>query len=665
MKSYIKYIGIVDKNNRVHSVEFTKGVNVITGKSSTGKSAMIEIFDYCMGSSEFNIPSGIITDKTDIYFVVLSVKEVFLVLGRREDSTKIFLKEESHLPNINTINKEYFEDKYFTRDFNVSLGHYFGLVINDVDEDKEVLQYTGQKKGRPSIRNIIPYLLQHQNLIANKHSLFYRFDQKEKREQTIDQFKIFAGFVTQEYYILKQNLAENERILKKFENEQKSIEQQKEFNAKRLDILLQEYEAISGNKLFKENSTLILSNVANYVDKLIAKDILIDENSDKSIQKLLSLQAELNILFAEKRKLIYKYKNINVSTEYVKQYKEEIKPESDKIEATFQSSKCPFCQEDSNNISDEANQLEEAINWLNSELQKTPYLLDSFESDKNNIKNKILEIDEKIKIIKAKINNLENITKALEANKSLSEQTLKTKLKIENLLESLIDKEVQDLEERIKNIKKDIKSYKKQLKDKFDVTKKIKESEDYINSEMKSIGSKFDFEKSYKPINLKFALDSFDLWHEKENGDKVYLRSMGSGANWLYSHLTLFLAIHKFFAHRKEASLIPSILFLDQPTQVYFPTSIKDNEVKFDAKKIEEKKDDKDSNLDEDMKAVTNIFNQFISYCKSTLKETGIEPQIIITDHADYLILDNNIKFDSLVNGRRWRKRGFIDVSNN
>jgi hypothetical protein len=659
MKSHIKHIGIVDKNNKVHSVEFTKGVNVITGKSSTGKSAMIEIFDYCMGSSEFNIPSGIITDKTDIYFVVLAVKDIFLVLGRREGGRKIFLKEESQLSNINTINKEYFEDGYFISGFNVSLGHYFGLVINDVDEDKNVLQYTGRKKGRPSIRNIIPYLLQHQNLIANKHSLFYRFDQKEKREQTIDQFKIFAGFVTQEYYILKQNLAESERALKRFNNEQKSIEQQAQFNAKKLDTLLQEYEAISGNKLFEESSEVILSNAANYIDKLIAKDILINENSDKSIQKLLSLRAKLNMLFAEKRNLVYKHKNIDESTKYAKQYKEELQSDSDTIEANFQSSKCPFCQENSNVIINEANQLEGAINWLNVELKKTPYLLDSFESDKNNIKNEILKIDREIKIIKAKIHNLENITKALESNKSLSEQTLKTKLKIENLLESLISIETKETEENIKNTKIDIKNFKKQLRDKFNVDKKIKEAESYINKEMKLIGNKFDFEESYKPINLKFALESFDLWHEKEKGDKVYLRSMGSGANWLYSHLTLFLAIHKFFAYRKEESLIPSILFLDQPTQVYFPTSIKDNEDKFSAKKIEDKKGDADSNLDDDIKAVTNIFNQLVLYCNDTLREIGIEPQIIITDHVDKLDLDG-VDFEDLVNGRRWRTRGFI-----
>lgn len=661
MKSYVKYIGVVDKKNKIHSVEFTTGVNIITGKSSTGKSAMIEIFDYCMGSSEFNIPSGVITDNADIYFVVLSVKDVFLVLARTEDSKKIFLKEEQELSSIESLDKGYFETKYFSSDFNVNLGHYFGLDINDVDEDKNTLQYTGQKKGRPSIRNTIPYLLQHQNLIANKHSLFYRFDQKEKREQTIDQFKIFAGFVTQEYYILKQNLADSERKLKKLEDEEKSIKNQKEFNAKKLNGLLQEYEIVSGNKLFEENSTIILSNPANYIDKLSNKNISVNDDSDESIKKLLSLQEEYNKLLAEKRKLVYRYRNIDSSTQYAKQYKEELLNNPAVIEASVHASTCPFCKEETKTIIDEANQLEEAINWLNIELKKSPYLLDSFESDKNNTKEKISEVDKELNKIKNEIEQLEKITKELTNNKSLNEQTLKVKLKIENLLESLVDKEDNSIEKNIKAVKKEISGYRKSLKDKFDVNKKLQEAEKFINNEMKKIGNSFDFEQSYKPINLKFSLESFDLWHEKENEDKVYLRSMGSGANWLYSHLTLFLSLHKFFASRDNASLVPQILFLDQPTQVYFPTTIKDNEEEFDAQKIEDKKGDKDSNLDEDIKAVTNIFNQFVSYCKNTLEETGIEPQIIITDHADNLELDG-IEFEDLVNGRRWRKdRGFIN----
>lgn len=661
MKSYVKYIGLIDKKDKIHSVQFTTGVNIITGKSSTGKSAIIEIFDYCMGSSEFNIPSGVITDNADIYFVILSIKEIFLVLARKENDKKIFLKEESNLPDIKVLNKEYFDNKFFisNSDFKVNLGHYFGLDINDIDEDKSVSQYIGQKKGRPSVRNIIPYLIQHQNLIANKHSLFYRFDENEKREQTIDQFKIFAGFVTQEYYILKQNLANSKKQLKKLELEEKAIKIQREFNSKKFDGLLQEYEAISGNKLFEEASNIILSNPANYIDKLIAKGISINENNDESVEKILSLEKEYNKLLSQKRELNYKYKNINSSIDYAKKYKEELSNNQAIAEASINVATCPFCTQETNIIANEANQLEEAIKWLNIELRKSPYLLDSFESDKNNIKEKILIIDEEIESIKNEIEQLNNITKALENNRSLNEQALKVKLKIENLLESLIDRKNDNIEEKIKAIKQEISEYEKLLEDKFDLGQQLEEAEKYINNKMKEIGNKLDFESSYKPINLKFSLINFDLWHEKENKDKVYLRSMGSGANWLYSHITLFLALHNFFCFLGNKSLVPPILFLDQPSQVYFPTSIKDENDEFNIDHIEEKKGT--NTKDEDLKAVTNLFNQLVSFCKTTLKETGIEPQIIITDHADKLELDNGVSFESLVNGRRWRTRGFIN----
>ena len=660
MKSYVKYIGLIDKKDKIHSVQFTAGVNIITGKSSTGKSAIIEIFDYCMGSSEFNIPSGVITDNADIYFVILSIKETFLVLARKENDKKIFLKEESNLPDIKMLNKEYFDNKFFisNSDFKVNLGHYFGLDINDIDEDKSVSQYTGQKKGRPSVRNIIPYLIQHQNLIANKHSLFYRFDENEKREQTIDQFKIFAGFVTQEYYILKQNLANSKKQLKKLEFEEKAIKIQREFNSKKFDGLLQEYEAISGNKLFEEASNIILSNPANYIDKLVAKDISINENNDESVEKILSLEKEYKKLLSQKRELNYKYKNINSSIDYAKKYKEELSNNQTIAQASINVATCPFCTQETNVIANEANQLEKAIEWLNIELRKSPYLLDSFESDKNNIEKEISDKDEKLKSIKNEIEQLKKITKALENNRSLNEQALKVKLKIENLLESLIDRENNNIEEKIKAIQQEISRYEKLLKDKFNLDKQLEEAEKYINYKMKEIGNKLDFESSYKPINLKFSLTNFDLWHEKENKDKVYLRSMGSGANWLYSHITLFLALHNFFCSLGNKSLIPPILFLDQPSQVYFPTSIKDENDEFNIDHIEEKKGT--DTKDEDLKAVTNLFNRLVSFCKITLEETGIEPQIIITDHADKLELDS-VDFEDLVNGRRWRTKGFIN----
>lgn len=658
MRSYVKYIGVIDIEENTHFVEFTSGVNIITGKSSTGKSAIIEIFDYCFGSSEFTIPSGIITKSAEIYFMVLAIKDTFLVIGRSPKNRKIFIKEETILPRIKSINLKYFEDKFFSNDFNVELGHYFGLDIKDVEEDNETLNYRGRKKGRPSIRNTVPFLLQHQNLVANKHSLFYRFDQKEKREQTIDQFKIFSGFVTQEYYILKQQLAEKEKELKKLNVHNENVLEQRKFNTAKIKELLDEYEIITGNKLFNDKEHLIAINPGTYLDKLDKVEIKTNYESDKSIIELKQQKQQYNQLYSKKRSVSAKLNDISLSIGYVNKYKEDLNKILEEGGADIHLSECPFCNSSHEKIFDEANQLDEAIIWLNKELHKSPYLLDSFESDEQEKTKELRLIDSEIGEVRKKISKLNEITEKLGINKGLEIQAQKVKLKIENLLESLLLKDYKYLERSIKSAKDEIKKLSNRLKDDFDVATKLKNAEKYINSTMKELGDSFEFEDSYKPINLKFSLDSFDLWHETDE-EKIYLRSMGSGANWLSSHITLFLSIQKYFASIVD-SKIPSILFLDQPSQVYFPTAIKDNDSKFNAKILKEK-EGKINDLDDDLNSVTNLFNQLVKFAADTLEETGIEPQIIVTDHADNLELSNNIEWESLVNGRRWRTRGFIN----
>ena len=49
----------------------------------------------------------------------------------------------------------------------------------------------------------------------------------------------------------------------------------------------------------------------------------------------------------------------------------------------------------------------------------------------------------------------------------------------------------------------------------------------------------------------------------------IPLREMGSGSNWLGAHLISLLGLHKFFASNGRP--VPGFLFLDQPSQVYFP----------------------------------------------------------------------------------------------
>jgi DNA repair ATPase RecN len=55
----IKSIHIYSHDGQRRDLQFNvDGLNVITGRSSTGKSALSEIIEYCMGRSTFNVPEG-------------------------------------------------------------------------------------------------------------------------------------------------------------------------------------------------------------------------------------------------------------------------------------------------------------------------------------------------------------------------------------------------------------------------------------------------------------------------------------------------------------------------------------------------------------------------------------------------------------------------------
>ncbi|SHO62009.1 DUF3732 domain-containing protein [Algoriphagus zhangzhouensis] len=666
MKSHIAKLGLFDKNGREHSIRLEEGVNIITGRSSTGKSSLIEIFDYCFASSEYTIPDGVITENASIYFTIISIKDAFLVLARDpERHTRAFFRYDLKFSSNLEINISYFEDDYFLRlgDFKSILGNFLGIDIVDTDEDLELKKQRNKSKGRPSIRNMTSYFLQHQNLIANKHSLFYRFDEKEKREQTIDQFKIFCGFVDQEYYIKKQQLNELFIELEKIKKQNNILDESKSHLSEKLQEYLEEYKIIVGKPLFNTFDLQIISNPKEYLDIIENYEIEADYESNEFIKRLNQLNFKKNEELANRREKIFRLNQINSTIEYARKYEntiDNIKPLED---VRMTNSECPFCHHKNGDLKNESNKLSEAINWLNTELLKTPLLIDSLKPEKRNITKEIEFIDSEISFLNRQIKEIHKINEELKRNKSLEEQGLKIILQIENILEEVIQINNKFLDQKVNNLEFKINSLELELKSKYNFKQKLEKAQKYINKHMNRLGSNLDFEKTYKPINLNFNIETFELYHQRKDKKKVYLRSMGSGANWLYSHICLFTSLLRYFCSLQNKCKIPSILFLDQPSQVYFPTILDTSTTEFNPE-ILKKLENKTEMIDEDLKAVTNLFDQLVDLCNSIQEESGFKPQIIITDHADNLHLKNG-DFEELVNGRRWRGKdsGLINFS--
>jgi hypothetical protein len=666
VETLIYEMGVIDKVGNKHPVYFKEGLNVVTGKSSTGKSALIEIFDYCFGSDEYTVPKGVITNSAAIYYLFIRVNEQNIVLGRRPSTNNkgFFCREENYSSDI--IQANYFDENLY-----IDIENYkkfitsFFLDIDDVDVSPSARSSRkfNSKAPTPSIRSFTSFMLQHQNLVANKHALFYRFDEKEKRDQVIEHTKIFLGLVNQEFFNLSQ---EKERLsfeLSKLNKEKESYQRISEKQQQRLEPVLTQLYAMMGFKNEPIKISRILSNPRDskaFLDKLIIPE-KITYDSNATIDLYNKLKKELNIKTSLLRKSQREASSLNKHMEEENRLIENSGKLhwSEKVQvATYI---CPFCHTTNDSLLKSAKTLQTAINKLSLNLDQLKPIKAKFESSLIKVKIEIDRLKNEILPINEQIKNLEISEKQISEKKSLYETILVVKARLFMLLEGISLGNNIELDNKIAELHKDVNNIDIKLR-KYDIEKGLNTASSIVNKYMKEIGSHFEFEESYKPINLKFSFETFDLYHLTEKREKIYLRSMGSGANWLYSHIALFLSLHRYFAELGNECSIPSILFLDQPTQVYFPNFKRDDSITFNDSKLEEinhrSKNERD--LDDDIKAVENLFSQLSSYCNNISNYNGFSPQIIVTDHADDLTLTNGVLFESLVNGNRWRSRGLI-----
>ncbi|MEZ8240981.1 DUF3732 domain-containing protein [Vibrio splendidus] len=666
MNTLIHEIGVIDKQGNKHPVNFKAGLNVVTGKSSTGKSALIEIFDYCFGSGENTIPKGVITTSAAIYYVALAVNEQDIVIARDPViASKAFFRRVEAL-NTKDIEHDYFNASYFRPldEFKKHLRGFF-LDIDDVDESlaARANRQFNQKAPTPSVRSFSSFMLQHQNLVANKHALFYRFDEKEKRDQAIEHTKIFLGLVDQKFFHLSQEKERFSAKIRRLERQKETNKRTSESYKQKVGPVLSQLYALMGFK----DEPLSLDKVLRHPQD--AKDqfdgIIVSEkinyNSDASTQRYNQLKLARNQKNAELRKLQRQASSINKHIQEEELFVDNVKQFSSPKHIQISASVCPFCHTEKDSLRQSAEKLQQAITKVSGNLAQARPMKAKFESSLVDVQRNIEVVSRSLTELNQQITEIEKTDKQLAEQKSLYESVVMQKAKLFALLDNLNMADDAELEKEIKEVRKQLKKINDDLKQ-YDVQKGLERASAKVNEYMVEIGRHFSFEASYKPINLHFSFETFDLYHLTQENEKIYLRSMGSGANWLYCHVTLFLALHKYFAELGDKCAIPSILFLDQPTQVYFPNFNRDNSNSFEEQKSkeEEQRTDKDRPVDEDVKAVENLFSQLSTYCNEVKTNYGFGPQIIVTDHADNLTLSNGVSFESLVNNNRWRMRGLI-----
>ncbi len=100
------------------------------------------------------------------------------------------------------------------------------------------------------------------------------------------------------------------------------------------------------------------------------------------------------------------------------------------------------------------------------------------------------------------------------------------------------------------------------------------EAEDILQSSLNRISQQVtrwceELRIEYGQFPLRLDLAKLTLIADTDRSP-VPMQQMGSGQNWLWCHLTVYFAIHKWFIDHNRP--VPRFLMLDQPSQVYYPT---------------------------------------------------------------------------------------------
>jgi hypothetical protein len=130
---------------------------------------------------------------------------------------------------------------------------------------------------------------------------------------------------------------------------------------------------------------------------------------------------------------------------------------------------------------------------------------------------------------------------------------------------------------------------------------------------MSWVVERLDFEHKLPELYLELNPQKsvpYKLYHNNTGEERIFLRQIGSVSNALACHIGLFLSFLNYFSNQ-ENSKVPSFLFFDQPSQVYFPSG-KDNK---------------------DVERVAQIYETILDEIGAIESDTGFAPQIIIADH--------------------------------
>lgn len=538
MNFHIQNLYIWLSNGRRRKITFQPNkVNIITGDSLTGKTAILDIIDYCLFASKHTISEASINERADWFGLRFFIEgKTYTIARKAPDGSSVSLDyffssvgdAPEKAPSVTTT--ETALKRLLSADF-------------AIDQDAKI-SYGGNmiKAGsRVSLRYFLLFNTISQDIITHTKEFFDKQSDKRYREALPRTFDLAVGIDTVSNILKREKKVELERQLKR-------INDQAEKKEKKRELFTEEISEISVRA--KEFGLVDEDLSAQSTISELSNMIALQETTEKDVTA-----TQRDQLVAELGKISIKIRNLKrFSSEYAK-YKSSIKATDDSLKAV------EFLSNEFDDLV-RTSIFEEIIRALQSDhaeikraiATKTPLdsnisdILKDLEKKRNNIREDLSELPKDIRSLgaeKEKYFFLGEIKAKIDlyASKDSSEDGQADKT-VDRLQEQIASLDVQSVDER---------------RDLF-VTVMNETTQGYLEEAGDALG---DY------ANYKTFFDYKDKRLLLKKPMSLSTENVGSSSNHMFLHLFMFLGLHEIIRVNNVDHVAP-FLVIDQFSRPYW-----------------------------------------------------------------------------------------------
>ena len=608
------------------------GLNIITGVSQTGKSALIDIVDYVTGRDHCHVADGVIRQTVAWYAILFDLNGASIFVARRNPvsgrrtSGDVYLSRESgqSVPPLTDLVKNTTTDALES-----FLTAALGISENEV---RPVTSSSGILHAQ--FRHALFYSFQDQNDIDSKRNLFHRQDQDYVGRDIRDTLPYFLGAMNEDALTKQAELQQARRSVRQLERELRTAQSSGGPAGPRAQALVDEAKQVGllDERAVTSTEERTLEALRTIASDATIRDQEIIEDGEDLLRALQSerqgLRTEFERLNAEIRTTRMFAAESNAFTREAHEQRARLSSVGLISNGTDDTQHCPICSSSLEVLPPSVGQIKESLEALNEEL-------DVVESENPRVQMRLAQLmAEQTELRQRLRENQQRISARIQENEILRVQRdnfilqARTIGKVQQYMESidLVDENAA-LRRSLDTQRIRVATLEQELDPEL-IRDTVTAYCNIIGRYMTTYSDGLGLEHGGSQLRLDAR--NLTVVADTDSGP-VPLGQMGSGENWVGYHVLAHLGLHKWFRRRNRP--VPGFLFFDQPSQAHYPSSR-----------------DQEGSLadlpDEDQEAVGRLFRLIFDVSE----ELKADLQIILMDHVD---LPDQWFEDAVV--ERWR----------